>query len=86
MDYTKKENWTVRMLEQALVCHTVLQPNERGDFERLWKAKLECEKVIGGVMLPRCRHGFLLNRYGCAECDKEDYEEAMYMDLSENQK
>lgn len=52
MDYSKKESWTVEMLEKTLVCYTVLQPHEWGNFERLWKAKLDCEKNIGGIIRP----------------------------------
>lgn len=52
MDYSKKENWTVEMLEEALVLYTVLQSDERGNFDRLWKAKLDCEKVRGAVIRP----------------------------------
>ncbi len=40
------------MLQKALVLHTVIRPEERGNFDLLWKAKLECEKSIGGIIRP----------------------------------
>jgi hypothetical protein len=56
-DNSRKENWTVEMLERTLVCHTVLQPDERGNFDRLWKAKLDCEKTMGCIMHPSREEG-----------------------------
>lgn len=50
--YSRRDNWTVDMLERTLVCHTVLQPDEWGNFDRLWRAKLACEKTMGCVMRP----------------------------------
>ncbi|MFB0845781.1 hypothetical protein [Paenibacillus oleatilyticus] len=52
MDYSKKESWTVEMLEETLVLHTVLRSEEWGNFDLLWKAKLDCEKSIGGIIRP----------------------------------
>ncbi|MFB0845651.1 hypothetical protein [Paenibacillus oleatilyticus] len=52
MDFTKKNNWTVEMLEKPLVLHTVLRPEERGNFDLLWVAKLDCEKTVGGIIYP----------------------------------
>lgn len=67
MDYSKKESWNVEQLEQTLVFHTVLKPDELGDFERLWKAKLDCEKTMGCVMRPKCKHGVSVDR-SCNAC------------------
>lgn len=61
-DYSKKENWTVEMLEQTLMNHTVLKADEMGDFEKLWMAKLDCEETIGVTIQPHrkennpCQH------------------------------
>lgn len=51
-DYRKKKNWTVEMLEETLQYHTVLRPEERGNFKLLWKAKRDCEKTIGLTIWP----------------------------------
>lgn len=52
MDYSRKESWTVELLEKTLEYHTVLSPDERGDFEKLWKAKLQCEANMGVLIRP----------------------------------
>ncbi|WP_127486559.1 hypothetical protein [Paenibacillus ehimensis] len=52
MDFSKKNNWTVEMLEKTLVLHTVIRPDEWGNFDLLWRAKFECEKSIGGIIRP----------------------------------
>jgi hypothetical protein len=57
VDYTRKDNWTVEMLERTLVFHTALRPDERGNFDRLWKAKLVCEKTMGCIMRPSREEG-----------------------------
>ncbi|MFC5402280.1 hypothetical protein [Cohnella soli] len=52
IDYSKKHFWTVQLLEETLKNHTVIKPNESGNFDLLWQAKLDCEKTIGSVIRP----------------------------------
>lgn len=52
IDYSQKHFWTVQLLEETLKYHTVLRPEECGNFDLLWQAKLDCEKTIGGVIRP----------------------------------
>jgi len=52
LDYSKKENWTIEILERTLEYHTILCPEERGNFELLWKAKMDCEEVMGIIIRP----------------------------------
>ncbi len=52
IDYSQKHFWTVQLLEETLKYHTVLRPEEYGNFDLLWQAKLDCEKTIGGVIRP----------------------------------
>lgn len=52
IDYSQKVFWTVQLLEETLKNHTVIKPNESGNFDLLWQAKLDCEKTIGGVIRP----------------------------------
>lgn len=52
IDYSQKRFWTVDLLEETLKNYTVLKSNEQGNFELLWKAKLECEKTSGTVIRP----------------------------------
>lgn len=41
------------MLEKTLVLHTVLRPEERGNFDLLWVAKLDYDKNVGGIIYPQ---------------------------------
>lgn len=52
MDYSKKESWTLEQLEKTLEFYTVLRPEERGNFDLLWKAKKECEANMGVIIRP----------------------------------
>lgn len=52
IDYSLKENWTKTMLETTLENHCVLTEEERESFDRLWVAKLDCEKVTGTTIHP----------------------------------
>lgn len=52
IDYSQKHFWSLQLLEETLKNYTVLRPNENGNFDLLWLAKLECEKAIGGVIRP----------------------------------
>lgn len=52
VDYSQKKYWTVDLLEETLNYHTVLKPHEKGNFNLLWQAKLDCEKLMGHVMRP----------------------------------
>ncbi|WP_141680431.1 hypothetical protein [Bacillus sp. FJAT-26390] len=52
IDYSQKKFWTVDLLEETLKIHTVLKPNEKGNYELLWQAKIDCEKTMGCVMRP----------------------------------
>ncbi|MFB0847283.1 hypothetical protein [Paenibacillus oleatilyticus] len=52
IDYSQKKYWTIELLEETLGNYTVLKQEERGDFELLWQAKLDCEKNLGGVIRP----------------------------------
>ena len=47
MDYSKKESWTVGLLERVLEHCGALAPEARGDFGKLWQAKLDCEARMG---------------------------------------
>lgn len=52
LDYSIKENWTKSLLAFTLENHCVLSDEERNSFDRLWVAKLDCEKVLGTVITP----------------------------------
>lgn|GEM_PF-1538519 len=52
MDYSKKENWTVEQLEKVLEHYTFVKPEERGNFDLLWEAKLKCEETMGIQIRP----------------------------------
>jgi len=52
IDYSQKKYWTVELLEYTLTNYTVLDQKERGNFDLLWKAKLDCEKNVGNVIRP----------------------------------
>jgi hypothetical protein len=52
IDYTQKKYWTVDLLEESLKNHTVISSIESGNFDLLWQAKLDCEKVRGSVIRP----------------------------------
>lgn len=52
IDYSQKKYWTVDLLEETLKNHTVLKPNEKGSYDLLWQAKLDCEKTMGHIMRP----------------------------------
>lgn len=52
MNYALKESWTVELLEKTLENYTVLSPEERGDFDKLWQAKLKCEENLGIKIRP----------------------------------
>jgi len=47
VDFSRKESWTVELLEKTLEYHTVLSPDERGNFNKLWRAKEQCEANMG---------------------------------------
>lgn len=52
VDYSKKENWTKGLLAFTLEQYTELSEEEKESFDRLWVAKLDCEKVTGVIIQP----------------------------------
>lgn len=53
VDWSEKRYWTVDLLQEVLPFCTVLKINEIGNFEKLWQAKLDCERVLGFVIRPK---------------------------------
>lgn len=53
IDWSEKRYWTVALLQETLPAYTVLESKEVGDFEKLWQAKLDCERVLGSVIRPK---------------------------------
>jgi len=47
VDYSRKESWTVGLLEKTLDQYGALAPEARGDFGKLWRAKLDYEARTG---------------------------------------
>ena len=52
IEWSQRKYWTVDLLQEVLVFYTVLGIEELGNFELLWQAKLDCEKVRGSVIRP----------------------------------